>query len=133
MIKLISGKKGSGKTKILIEAINSAESITKGNIVAIQIGSSLNINVSHRVRLINIEETDVSGYDEFYGFIAGILASDYDCTDIFVDGLLRICGRDYEKIGQLFDRIDKIAGETVVTLTISADKSELPEIIQKYL
>ena len=97
MIRLIPGKKGTGKTKILIDAIHQAEKESKGNVVAIQIGSSLNIDIYHKIRLINIEDFKIADYDDLYGFIAGILASDYDCTDIFVDGVLRIVGRDFNK------------------------------------
>ena len=76
----------------------------------------------------------ISNYDEMAGFIAGILASDYDCTDIFVDGILRICGRDMEKIGAMFDKIAAVSGEnTNVTFTISAEVSDLTENIKKYL
>ncbi|NLJ15622.1 MAG: hypothetical protein GX346_00620 [Clostridiales bacterium] len=132
MIKLITGKEGSGKTKILIDAINKAEEITKGNVVAIQIGSSLNLNVSHRIRLINIEDWDINDYNSFYGLIAGVLASDYDVTHIFVDGIFRIVGRDYEKVSELFDKIDKITDDVEVTLTVSADESELNEGILKF-
>lgn len=68
------------------------------------------------------------------GFIAGILASDYDCTDIFVDGILRICGRDMEKIGAMFDKIAAVSGEnTHITFTISAEVADLTENIKKYL
>ena len=111
MIKLIAGKKGTGKTKLLIDAIHAAEQASKGNVVAIQIGSSLNIDIYHKVRLVNIEDYNIGNYDEMAGFIAGILASDYDCTDIFVDGILRICGRDMEKIGAMFDKIAAVSGE----------------------
>ena len=57
MIKLIAGKKGTGKTKLLINAIHEAEQASNGNVVAIQIGSSLNIDIYHKVRLVNIETT----------------------------------------------------------------------------
>ena len=56
MIKLIAGKKGTGKTKLLINAIHEAEQASNGNVVAIQIGSSLNIDIYHKVRLVNIED-----------------------------------------------------------------------------
>lgn len=133
MIKLITGKKGSGKTKVLIEEINQAQKITKGNVVAIQIGSSLNVNVSHHIRLVNIEDWDVTDYSTFYGFVAGILASDYDVTHLFVDGIFRIVGRDYDKVGEMFDRINKITKDIEVTLTVSADFAELPESVTKYV
>ena len=103
MIKLIAGKKGTGKTKLLINAIHEAEQASNGNVVAIQIGSSLNIDIYHKVRLVNIEDYNIDNYDAMYGFIAGMLASDYDCTDIFVDGILKICGRDMEKVGGGYD------------------------------
>lgn len=134
MVKLIPGKRGSGKTKLLIDAIHEAARVSKGNVVAIQIGSSLNGSVTHRIgRLINIEDYKISGYDALHGFIAGLLASDYDCTDIFIDGLLRIVGRDMERVGELISGIIEISDSTRVTFTISADVEDLPEEIKKYL
>ena len=126
MIKLITGKRGTGKTKILIDAIHEAENKSNGNVVAIQKGSSLNTDITPKVRLINIE-------DAFYGFVSGILASDYDCTDLFVDATLKITGRDYAKVGELFEKLAKISGDTVITCTISADNSELPESMKKFI
>lgn len=133
MIKLIPGKKGSGKTKLLISEIQAAEKTSNGNVVAIQLGSSLNINISHKVRLINIEDYKINCYNDMFGFIAGILASDYDCTHIFVDGLLRIVGRDFDKVGEMFARIASISEGTNIVFTISADVSELPDEVKKYL
>ncbi|MCL2019256.1 MAG: hypothetical protein FWG70_05785 [Oscillospiraceae bacterium] len=133
MVKLIPGKRGSGKTKLLIEAIHEAEKQSKGNVVAIQRGSSLNHEIYHRIRLINIEDYKIKSYDDMYGFVAGLLASDYDCTDIFVDGLLRIVGRDLDQIAKLLDRIGEITEYTCVTFTISAEIDELPDTVKKYL
>ena len=133
MIKLIPGRKGSGKTKVLIDAIHAAEKQSKGNVVAIQIGSSLNIDIYHKIRLVNIEDFKISDYNDLYGFIAGLLASDYDCTDIFIDGVLRIVGRDFDKVGAMFDRIAAISESTSVVFTISADADALPDSIKKYL
>ena len=126
MIKLITGKRGTGKTKILIDAIHEAENKSNGNVVAIQKGSSLNTDITPKVRLINIEDYAVEGVD-------GILASDYDCTDLFVDATLKITGRDYAKVGELFEKLAKTSGDTVITCTISADNSELPESMKKFI
>ena len=133
MIKLITGKRGTGKTKILIDAIHEAENKSNGNVVAIQKGSSLNTDITPKVRLINIEDYAVEGVDAFYGFVSGILASDYDCTDLFVDATLKITGRDYAKVGELFEKLAKVSGDTVITCTISADNSELPESMKKFI
>ena len=133
MVKIITGNKGSGKTKILIDAIHEAEQKSNGNVVAIQKGSSLNTDITHKVRLINVEDYVVEGTDAFYGFIEGILSSDHDCTDIFVDATLKITGKDYAKLGEMFDKIAKITPATTVTLTVSADNSELPENVKKFI
>lgn len=133
MIKLITGRRGSGKTKVLIDAIHAAEKVSKGNVVAIQKGASLNTDITYKVRLINIEDYNIEGYDAFYGFIAGILASDHDCTDIFVDATLRIVGRDYNKVGEMFEKLEKISADTTITCTISADNSELSDNIKKFV
>ena len=133
MVRIITGKRGSGKTKILIDAIHAAEKQSKGNVVAIQKGSSLNTDITYKVRLINIEDYDIEGVEAFYGFIAGILSSDHDCTDIFIDATLKITGRDYAKLGDMFDRLAKISPDTTITLTVSADNSELPENVKKFI
>ncbi len=133
MVKIITGKRGSGKTKILIDDIHAAEKRSNGNVVAIQKGSSLNTDITYKVRLINIEDYAVEGMDAFYGFIAGILSSDHDCTDIFVDATLKITGRDYDKLGEMFDKLAKITPNTTVTLTVSADNNELPESVKKFI
>ena len=133
MIKLITGKRGTGKTKILIDAIHDAENKSNGNVVAIQKGSSLNTDITPKVRLVNIEDYAIDGVESFYGFVAGILASDYDCTDIFVDATLKIVGRDYDKVGEMFDKLAKISADTTITCTISADNSELSDNMKKYI
>lgn len=132
MIKIITGKRGSGKTKILIDSIHEAEKQSNGNVVAIQKGSSLNTDITYKVRLINIEDYQIDGMDAFYGFVSGILASDHDCTDIFVDATLKITGRDYDKLGEMLDKLAKITPSTTVVLTISADDSELPASVTKF-
>lgn len=133
MIKIITGKRGSGKTKVLIDAIHEAEKNSNGNVVAIQKGSGLNTDITYKVRLVNIEDYAVEGIEAFYGFVAGILSSDHDCTDIFVDGTLKITGRDYEKVGEMLERLDKISADTTITLTISADNSEISDNLKKFM
>lgn len=134
MIKLITGKKGSGKTKILIDQINEAVKSTNGSIVTVEKGSTVRYSISRKVRWCDTEYYKVEGYDVFYGFIAGLLASNYDITHIYVDGIFKIGGRDYEAFGKLLDEIDKLTGEDVtVVFTVSADESELPESVTQFL
>lgn len=133
MIKMITGKKGTGKTKVLIDMINNAAQNTPGDIVCVEKSMKLTFDINHSVRLIDAEEYGIEGFDMFYGFIAGILASNFDIAEIFVDGILKIGGRDYEELGKLLAKVDKLSGKEVkVVFTVSADESELPESVLKY-
>lgn len=134
MIKLITGKKGSGKTKILIDQINESVKSTNGSIVCVEKGSTVRYSISRKVRWCDTEYYNVEGYEAFYGFIAGLLASNYDITDIYVDGIFKIGGRDYEAFGCLLEKIDKLTGDDVsVVFTVSADVDELSENVKQFI
>lgn len=96
MIQLITGKKGTGKTKILVDMINAESKNTKGNIVCIEKGAKLTYDIDHSVRLTNTEDYTIEGFDTFYGFLAGMFAGNFDISEVFIDGIFRIAGRDYD-------------------------------------
>ena len=105
MIKLIVGKKGSGKTKALLELVNKALDQSKGHVVFIEKNAKLLYDISHKARLLDADSYDIHGYDAFYGFISGMCAGDYDITDIFIDGTLKIGGNDLAAFAQFNQRL----------------------------
>ena len=135
MIKLIVGNKGSGKTKMLINMVNDAVKTSKGNVVCIEKGNTLTFDVSHKARLVDIDSYAISGFDAFYGFLSGLLAGNYDITEVFVDATFKVGGRDYEAFAKMVDKLTGILGErgTTITFTVSCDKSELPERSHQYI
>lgn len=133
MINLITGKKGSGKTKKLIEQVNQALQTSKGHVVVIEQGDKLKYDVKYTARLIDTDEYRINGYDALYGFIAGLSAGNFDITDVLVDGIFRICGDDREALGEMLDKINALSGDKKYVFTISADITELPESVKKYL
>ena len=133
MIKLITGPKGSGKTKQLIDMINENLNVVKGNIVCIEKGMQETHNINAAVRLIDVDEYKVANLDTFYGFFAGVLAGNYDIEQVYVDGLLKVIGKDLEALGQLLEKVDAIAEDKMVVVTVSAPVEELPETVKKYL
>ena len=135
MVKLIVGNKGSGKTKALINMTNAAVKSTTGNVVCIEKGLKLTYDIDHKARLIDIEQYAVSGFEALYGFIAGILAGNYDITEMFVDATLKIGGRDFEAFAAMVEKLVELTKTSgfVITFTVSCDKSELPEGIHKYM
>ena len=128
MIKLIIGKKGSGKTKKLIDMVNFAAESSKGNVVCIEKGDTLTFSITHKVRLIDAESFGISGYNEYYGMLCGINAGNHDVTHIFGDATLRIGSRDYDELVDFLDRVSALAEESNVNFifTLSCDESELP-------
>ena len=131
MIYLIIGNKGSGKTKRLIELVNGAVEKSNGNVVCIEKERLLTYNVNYRARLVETDHYGVSGYDAFYGFLAGIVAGDHDITDILVDATLKIGGRDYEALTNFLEKVADLSktAEQDITFTVSCDECDLPERI----
>ena len=98
MLKLMIGVKGTGKTKTLIENVNNAATASHGDVVCIEKGTQLRFDIKSKVRLVDTEEYLIRDAEALYGFVAGILASNYDVTDVFVDNTLKICGGDVAAI-----------------------------------
>lgn len=128
MVKLIVGKKGTGKTKKLISLANEAVEASNGNVVVIEKGSKLTYDVTHKARLIDTEQYAVSGFDTFFGFLSGLCAGNYDVTDVLVDSTLKIGGKDLEQFAAFIEKINSLAAktETQFTFLVSADESDLP-------
>ena len=133
MIKLITGPKGSGKTKQLIDMINENLSVVKGNIVCIEKAMQATHNINAAVRLIDVDEYKIADYDMFYGFFAGVLAGNYDIEQVYVDGLLKIGEKNVQALGDLLDKIAVIAEDKLVVVTVSAAEEELTDNVKKYL
>lgn len=129
MVTLIIGKKGSGKTKKLIQLANEAVARSNGNVVVIDKGAKLTYDVTHKARLIDTDLYGVKGYDMLYGFIAGICAGNYDVTDIFVDSTFKICTEGVAGIEAFVTKLNDLEkeSEAKITLLVSAGEEALPE------
>ncbi len=133
MINLIPGKKGTGKTKILVDAIKEAAASATGNVVCIERGMKLTYDIPHKVRLVDAEEYGINSFDAFYGFVAGMLAGNYDIQQVYVDGILKIGGRDYEALGDMIEKLAMLAKDIKIVLTVSADVEELPAKVKAFI
>lgn len=133
MVKLIVGNKGAGKTKILIDMINESAKISQGSIVCIDKGTKLTYDIDHSVRLADCDLYGIDGYGEFYGFVTGILAGNYDINEIYVDSILKIGKQDLAGLGELLGRLEAHDGKVKYVFTVSADESALPDSVKKYL
>ena len=135
MLKIFAGLKGSGKTKNLIELVNAAQNTTKGNVVCIEAGTKLIHEINPATRLININEYGIDDWERLYGFVCGILASDYDLTHLFIDSALKICKNDLEGLEAFATKVIPLlnAQNVSFTMTISVEVEKVPESLKPYL
>ena len=111
MIKLIVGTKGSGKTKAMIDQINDAVKTSKGNVVVVEKGMKLTYDIAPAARLIDLDEYKIAGGEMLYGFVAGLMASNYDITDLYIDGILKVLDHDINRLGVVRIIWLKISGQ----------------------
>ena len=132
MIKLFIGSKGSGKTKALIELVNTATANSNGSVVCIEKGDKLTHDITYKARLIDSDEYAIYEADTLYGFVAGVLASNSDITDIFVDSALKIIGNDVAGFEAMLKKLEVLVKEVNLTMTASITVEECPDAIKAY-
>ncbi len=136
MIKIHIGLKGTGKTKNLINDVNGALALEKGNVVCITEGNRLMHDIDRKVRMINTEQFDIKNFDMFAGLLSGIIAQDFDVTHIFIDSVFKsVPAESMANIDELIETIESLEAkfDTSFTLMISADAAEATDLIKKYM
>ena len=135
MIRVIMGKKGSGKTKQVIDMINNAVQTENGNVVCIEKGEKLTFDIHYNIRLVEASDYEIADYTALKGFISGMYAGNYDITHIFIDSLTKIVGGNSNNETEMFlEWLDKFSEKHGIkfTITISDDESLAPEGIKKF-
>lgn len=132
MLKLIYGPKGTGKTKLIIEQANAAAEQAKGNVIFISKAKTYSVNINFDVKCVYTDEYEINGPEALRGFISGFAAANYDIEYIFVDGVARIAQESLDNLEALFTSLEKYP-EINFVFTISANKDEIPEFLNKYI
>lgn len=135
MVRVIMGVKGTGKTKQMIDLINSAVNVENGHVLCLAKDNKLMYDIKSDIRLIASNEYTINGYDGLMGFIGGLYASNYDITHIFIDSLTKVADVDVDVNAEKFlDWLEKFSEKNNLkfTVTISADASTATEGIAKY-
>lgn len=135
MIKIIAGEKGTGKTAKLVDEINTA-SRQDNNIVCIERGNRLDQLLKPNVRLVNMKEYPVDGFDQLLAFIGGICSKDYDLTHIYIDSIFKVANDSSMEALEIFiKKLDVFLKDTPVTamIILSGKESDLPEDIKAYI
>lgn len=132
MVNIIMGKKGVGKTKLLIDMVNESVKTESGNVICIEAGSKLTYDINHAVRLIDITRFGISDFDAFFFFISGLYAGNHDITAIYIDSIFKICRQSMREFEAFSKRLEAFAeAEGIrVTITASADPSEATDYLK---
>ena len=128
MVQLIIGNKGRGKTRYLLEKVNSEVKVILGNICYLDKSSKHMFELNNRVRLINVSDFAIENTDEFIGFICGIISQDHDLEQMYFDSFLKIAHLEGQDITAAIKRIQKIGDMFGVSfiISIAMDKEEVP-------
>lgn len=136
MVRVIMGVKGTGKTKQMIDLINSAVDSEHGNVVCIERGAKLTYDIHSKIRLVESSQYDMGTYEFLRGFISGLYAGNYDITHVFIDSLTKIVNADVtdHALEEFLDWLNSFSDKNNIkfTVTISADKDLASEGVRKY-
>ena len=135
MIKVIYGAKGTGKTKMMIDAANETVKIAKGHMIFITDSKRGMYDLVREIRFIDTSEYDIAGEAALCGFVKGVIAGNNDNEYVFIDGVVRIAGKPVQEMAAFFYMLDKVSKDSGVTITVSvsANKEDLPDFVTKYL
>ncbi|MEF9895955.1 MAG: hypothetical protein RR452_06265 [Clostridia bacterium] len=138
MIQVVLGKKGSGKTKRLIDLANDALKSEHGVIVFVDDDARYMYDLRHEVRFVNAGEFALGEHrsaDWFYGLLGGMLAANFDISLVFVDAFAKLINNtDWNELEDLFRRLEALSAQhkADLVLSVSGDPETLPEFITRY-
>ena len=128
MVELITGNNGKGKTKVLLDKVNTAIKEANGSIVYLDKNTKHMYDLNNKIRLIDVSAYPISNCDEFVGFICGIISQDHDLEAVYLDGFLNIAKLEDQDITATLKKLDEIGKKFGIKLifSISMDKDSIP-------
>ena len=135
MIQIIAGKKGSGKTKRLIDMTNETAKTSSSSVVFLDKDNSYMFDVDRAVRFVNVNDYHVCNADMFVGFLGGMLASNYDVGVIFIDAFIKLTHTALADSKAIIDTLAELSEKNRVkfVLSVSEDPALLPEFMKDYV
>jgi len=132
MVQLIVGKKGKGKTKYLLDKVNSEVKTVSGNIVYLDKSTKHMFELNNKVRLIDVSDYAFENSAEFIGFVCGIISQDHDLEQMYFDSFLKISKLEDASITDVVNRLEALGQKFDVNfiLSVSCDEDELDESLK---
>lgn len=132
MVQLIVGKKGKGKTKQLLDKVNSEVKDIAGSIVYLDKRTKHMYELNNKVRLIDVSRYMIENESEFLGFVCGIISQDHDLEQMYFDSFLKIAALEDKDISAVVEKLERMSDffQVDFILSVSRDESELPESVK---
>ena len=129
MVQLIVGNKGKGKTKHLLDKVNTVVKDAQGNIVYLDKSTKHMFELNNKIRLIDVSDYLVTNSDEFIGFICGIISQDHDLQHMYFDSFLKIACVNESDLSAAIEKLETISTKFHVdfVLSVSVDENALPD------
>ncbi len=134
MVSLIAGKKGSGKTKDIVNKANDALNSSKGSMIFIDDDNRAMYDLHHDIRFINLSEFPITSTCEFLGFICGLISNNYDIEKIYIDGIMNTVKASSDELSEWFAKIEDISTAFSIDFLITLNyETEIPENLKRFL
>ena len=132
MVQLIVGKKGKGKTKQLLDKVNSEVKDIAGSIAYLDKSTKHMYELNNKVRLIDVSRYMIENESEFLGFVCGIISQDHDLEQMYFDSFLKIAALEDKDISAVVEKLERMSDffQVDFILSVSRDESELPESVK---
>ena len=124
MIQIIAGEKGKGKTKQLLDKVNTEIKTAHGSIVYLDKNAKHMYELNNKIRLIDTSAFPIGNSDEFIGFICGIISQDHDLEELYLDSFLTIANIKDDEFEHAVEKLDSISEKYGVKMTLSVSMNE---------
>lgn len=129
MVQLVCGHSGTGKTMRMIEMANKTMDSIQGKMVFLEANNRHIFDLDYRIRYINTKEFGMTNEDQFQGFVCGLIATDYDVEQVYIDGLYKIAQAGRDKLETVIERLEYLSEKFNVNfiMSVNHDVEDIPE------
>lgn len=134
MVNLICGNKGTSKTSRIIEKANADINTAKGLSFFISDTDRYLYDINRNIKVVNVQDFEINDDVKLLAFIGGVVASNLDITNIYIDGVSRIAGKEADDMQDFYDKLGILADKysLSITVTVRAEISDLPDFLSEY-
>lgn len=136
MVRVFCSRRGTGKSKNLINLANNNLLKAKGDSVYVDSDKKAMHVLDSSIRLITTEDLNLHYYDNIYGFICGLISQNYDLENIYIDSVFDILPNDLNHMGELLRKVEMLTTKFNINVYINVnadDCTKAEELFKEYV